>query len=487
MVSQKLADAREYERKAETEIPEELRPLFHLTPRSGWMNDPNGFSEFDGMYHLFYQYYPYDTKWGPMHWGHAVSRDLLHWQYLPCALAPDGPFDPNGCFSGSAECLPDGRQFLIYTGIGTEDAEGKCPQTQNIAVRQGDDFIKYEGNPVLTANDLPNGSSPYDFRDPKVFKKADGTYGCVAVSMDAEGCGRVLYYTSPDGLHWSFDRILIENDGTYGHMWECPDYFELDGKSVLLVSPMEMIRAGTLYSGNSTVCMIGTEAKDGTFSAETEHPIDCGIDFYATQTLLSEDGRRIMVAWMQNWDTITDIGDGMKWNGSMTLPRELHVKNNILVQTPIRELEQLRGSETVYENRTVREKTEFPGIRGRVYDLNVTIRPEERCSFAEIRMAEDEKFHTSLIYRPLEGTLTFDRTFSGSRRAIAHTRSVPVTPGAEGLKLRIILDRFSCEVFIGEGETVMTHRVVTDLSADRISFNAIGSARFDIRGCSLAG
>ena len=120
MTSQTLREARKYEEAFEKTIKKEERPEFHLTPRTGWMNDPNGFSWYKGQYHMFYQYYPYESKWGPMHWGHAVSRDLLHWEYLPAALAPDEFYDMDGCFSGSAIELSDGRQMLMYTGVSKE-------------------------------------------------------------------------------------------------------------------------------------------------------------------------------------------------------------------------------------------------------------------------------------------------------------------------------------------------------------------------------
>ena len=132
MISQKLSEARVYEIKKEAEIAIENRPVFHLTPRVGWLNDPNGFSFYDGLYHLFYQYNPYRPFWGPMHWGHVISRDLLHWTYQPAVLAPDQPYDNgNGCFSGSAQTLDDGRQILLYTGVSWEkQSDGSMKEIQ---------------------------------------------------------------------------------------------------------------------------------------------------------------------------------------------------------------------------------------------------------------------------------------------------------------------------------------------------------------------
>ena len=179
MISQVLRDARKYEETAEKGIGQDERPGFHLSTRVGWMNDPNGFSFYNGEYHLFYQYNPYSSHWDTMHWGHAVSKDLLHWEYRPAALAPDTDYDRDGCFSGSAVTLPDGRQLLLYTGVANEtqpDGSTCALQRQCIAVGDGVDYEKYPQNPVLSEADLPDGSSRCDFRDPIIFCKADGSY-----------------------------------------------------------------------------------------------------------------------------------------------------------------------------------------------------------------------------------------------------------------------------------------------------------------------
>ena len=150
MISNILREARNYEEIMEQLIPEHARPSFHLSSRVGWMNDPNGFSYYQGKYHLFYQYYPYESKWGPMHWGHAVSEDLLHWEYLPAAIAPDTLADKDGCFSGSAVELADGRHLLMYTGVfkGPARPDGTCDDTQTQCVAVGDG-INYENIPAI--------------------------------------------------------------------------------------------------------------------------------------------------------------------------------------------------------------------------------------------------------------------------------------------------------------------------------------------------
>ena len=219
MTSQTLREARTYEEASEKFIKKEDRPDFHLSTRTGWLNDPNGFSYYKGEYHMFYQYHPYDSHWGPMHWGHAVSKDLLHWEYLPAALAPDEFYDRDGCFSGSAIELPDGRQLLMYTGVIKERQKngGFCEvQTQCLAVGDGRDYEKYENNPVLDEKDLPEGSSRFDFRDPKMWRKKDGTYCCVIGNRPADGSGQILLYTSEDGFHWRFKKILASNNNRFG-------------------------------------------------------------------------------------------------------------------------------------------------------------------------------------------------------------------------------------------------------------------------------
>ncbi len=254
-MSQTLRDARRYEEITEKRIEAEEKPGFHLAARVGWMNDPNGFSFYGGEYHLFYQYHPYNSHWGPMHWGHAVSDDLLHWTYLPAALAPDTIYDEAGCFSGSAVELSNGRQLLMYTGVHKEvQADGglREVQTQCIAIGDGRDYEKYQGNPVLDEKDLPDGGSKYDFRDPKMWKAPDGTFRCVVGNCAAERDGQILLFSSRDGLDWKYEKVLAVNHGRFGKAWECPDFFELDGKQVLLTSPMDMLPKGFSSSRGRT-------------------------------------------------------------------------------------------------------------------------------------------------------------------------------------------------------------------------------------------
>lgn len=489
MISEVLREARKYEEMMEKKITDQMRPEFHLSARVGWMNDPNGFSFYHGEYHMFYQYHPFDAHWGSMHWGHAVSKDLLCWEHRPAALAPDRDYDKVGCFSGSAVVLPDGRHLLMYTSVTEkEQADGTVRdiQNQSIAIGDGTDYEKYEHNPVLKADILPEGCSRYDFRDPKIWQAADGSYLCVIGNRPADGSGQILLFSSPDGLEWKYEKVLDANRNRFGKMWECPDFFWLDGKWVLLISPQDMLPRGLEYhNGNGTLCLIGScDEKDWTFVEESDQAIDYGIDFYAPQTTLAPDGRRIMIGWMQNWDTSGIHPREDPWFGQMSLPRELSVKEGRLIQKPVRELEQMRKNKVEYREVLFADSViQLENIEGRRLDLELCIRPGDKehifHKFA-VRFAQNEEYHTAVSFRPRESVLKVDRKFSGERRDVVHQRSCLVRRENGGLKLRLILDRFSAEIFVNDGEQVMTVTFYTDQAARGISFLADGSVSMDV-------
>ena len=496
MISNILREARNYEEIMEQLIPDHARPSFHLSSRVGWMNDPNGFSYYQGKYHLFYQYYPYESKWGPMHWGHAVSEDLLHWEYLPAAIAPDTLADKDGCFSGSAVELADGRHLLLYTGVfkGPARPDGTCDdtQTQCVAVGDGINYEKYSGNPVLTDADIPDGSSKVDFRDPKLWKEADGTFRCVVGNRPADGSGQILYYSSSDGFHWKFESVLAENKNRFGLMWECPDFFALDGKYVLLTSPQDMLPSGFEYhNGNGTLCLIGGFDEQGkTFQEERNQAIDYGIDFYAPQTLLTPDGRRVMIAWMQNWDTLSIASLKTPWFGQMTVPRELSVKNGRLYQWPVRELNALRSGRVSYQSIDFEGELTLEGVKGRTVDVTITLKPgDEKQIYKKFAVwfGQNDTCHTAISFRPYESILKIDRKFSGSRRAIIHQRRCKVPQNGGHITFRMILDRFSAEIFVNQGEQTLSATMYTDQSADGFKFFADGRVTMDIEKYDLGG
>lgn len=495
MLSDALIEARAYEHHMESFVDDDDRPVFHLTPRVGWMNDPNGFSYHDGMYHLFYQYNPYKASWAAMHWGHAVSTDLLSWSHLPVALAPDRPYDDlNGCYSGSAITLDDGRHLIIYTGVGAgernPDGSVRECQTQCVAIGDGVDYVKYEGNPVIGVADLPAGASSEHFRDPRVWRDEDGSYRLVVASLGADGSGQILQYRSEDCLSWELYGTLARNRDRYGIMWECPDIFHLDGRDVLLVSPQFMLPKGhDFYGGNGTLCIVGDLDDEGVELTEGSYAtIDHGIDFYAAQTVLTPDGRRVMIAWMQNWDSVTESPEH-RWFGQMSVPRELHVRDGHLVQWPIRELEARRHDRVCHHDVVLDGAVKLEGVEGRVVDLLLSVRAaDEESPYEEfvIWFAQDDTFHCSLRYRPESGTLKMNRIHAGSRRAYLHHRKCDVLDATTTLELRLVLDRKSVEVFVNGGIQTMTMTIPTDLSADSITFFARGRAVMDVERYDLS-
>ncbi len=492
MSSDLLQRARDFEARYGPHIPDSERPAFHATPTIGWMNDPNGFSCYKGAYHLFYQYHPYSNEWGPMHWGHLKTLDFIHWERLPAALAPDQDYDAAGCFSGSAVELPDGRQLLLYTGVRrSRNAEGfiEDVQTQCVAVGDGVNYEKWPDNPVLDGADLPEGGSTVDFRDPKVWREADGAFYAVIGNRTGDGSGAVLLYRGVDNFKGEFVRTIDRCHNQYGRMWECPDFFPLGGKQVLLVSPQEMSPVGLeFHAGNGTVCLIGDYDPAGAgFQRQYVQAIDYGLDFYAPQTLLTPDGRRIMVAWMQNWATVGARPRHCRWFGQMTLPRELSVRDGRLYQTPVRELEAYRRGRVRHRNIPVSGEINLPGVQGRMLDMTVNVRPtgSEPYRWFRIRVAKDGEHETIIRYRPSDGTLKIDRTRSGLPYDIVHTRSFLVRYRAGEIKLRVILDRFSVEVFVNDGEQAASAVIYTRQEAGAISFEAGGSVLMDVEKYDL--
>ncbi|UJF16106.1 glycoside hydrolase family 32 protein [Jeotgalibaca sp. MA1X17-3] len=459
-------------------IDPSYRHHYHLMAPVGWLNDPNGFVYFRGEYHLFYQYYPYDSVWGPMHWGHATSKDLIHWEHLPVALAPTEPYDKDGCFSGSA-IEKDGKLYLMYTGHVEEN--GKVYQTQCIASSEdGVHFEKHINNPVIGKIEVGEHAELQDFRDPKVFEREDGYYAVIA-SKTEDNRGKILLFKSDDLLEWSFYSVLLEGTKDQGIMWECPDLFHLDGKDVLIMSPIQMTPDKLEYPNtSSTAAFIGeVDWEKGTMTVENIHEIDFGLDFYAPQTTIDGNNRRIMVAWMQMWGRDMPTHDlNHHWAGAMTLPRELKVKDNVLIQRPVSNiyssLEYYTGIENVViENRTVNYRNVFfdNSYMHMVLDVSQT---DEMT----IRLAKNSKSSLALMYDKETEILSFDRKNFGynikgseSEQLTSRQTHVPMINGQ--LVLEIFRDTSSIEIF-ANGLKTMTFTFYEIEKGKDISFEAKG-------------
>lgn len=481
-----LTRARQYEAQHTTDPA--LRPAFHATPPVGWCNDPNGWSCFQGAYHLFYQYYPYDTVWGPMHWGHTVTTDFLHWQDRPCAMAPEDPFDANGCFSGGA-IEWQGRQLLVYTGVMPEGE--KEIQQQCLAIGDGWDYRKAPA-PVLTCDEQPAGASRKDFRDPFLFAQ-DGMLYMLVGGRGFNGHGRLLIYRNahPEdpAARWEFVQVLAENDGSLGSMWECPGLFTLDGRTVLVISPQFVHQSADdrYHCGNDTAALIGQWGGPGTpFVRQADTPLDSGLDFYAPQTMETPDGRRVLIGWMQNWDHCYPPEDA-PWYCQMSLPRELFWQGEALCQRPVRELDAVRRLRTRQQGVTVgRDLVTLEGVSGRVLDCEMDVDVTEASRFG-VRFACGEGCWAELRLDLEEGLLRLDRRHAGGYRDALELRETPLTPVGDTLRLRMVLDRYSAEFFLQDGRQVASLTLYNaPATAEGIAFFAKGKARMDLQLYDLA-
>ena len=437
------------------------RPLWHFTAPAGWMNDPNGLAQFRGEYHLFYQHHPFGTDWGPMHWGHAVSPDLVRWRHLPIALAPSpgGP-DAGGVFSGSA--VDDGGVLsLVYTGHGERQVQ--CLATS----RDGRTFTKHAGNPVLSSP--PEGFPPSDFRDPKVWR-AEGRWWMVAGSK-RNGRGAALLFESGDLRRWSFKAVAAESDGTLGTMWECPDLFALGDRHVLVVSPEGLDRRKAL------VFVGGLDYGTGRFAIESRHIVDHGVDLYAPQSFEDARGRRVVIAWMDSWGSKTWPTKAWGWAGAITVPRLLRLSaGGTPLWAPVPEIETLRGDPlTVPPGEIGPGLRELDAVRGDSLDLELEIDPGSASEVALLaRRSADGRQETRISYDRARATLAIDRDRSGAGDGGVHEAPLPLAPG-QTLRLRVLVDRSSVEVFAQDGRVVLTDRVYPDPSSMGIALEAKGA------------
>ena len=297
------------------------RLKYHFEPQKGWINDPNGLIFYKGRYHAFFQHYPYAPKWGTMHWGHAVSDDLIHWEELPIALYPDQPYEQRkeetgGCWSGSA-VIKDDLLYLIYTSVSDDFG-----QTQSVAVsKDGVHFEKYENNPVIKKYP-PDGG--YDFRDPKVTKIGDIYY--MVLGSGKDNVGKILLYSSENLYDWKYIGVMFEGK-QYGRILECPDFFPFNDKYILMFSQM----------GRQThsVMFIYGDFDGKKFTPISFHTPEAGPHFYAPQTFLDEKGRRIIIGWLNSWGNQANAIED--YVGALSIPRELQMTDGKLYIFPVSE------------------------------------------------------------------------------------------------------------------------------------------------------
>lgn len=438
------------------------------------MNDPNGLVYWNGEYHLFYQYHPASNIWGPMHWGHAVSRDLVHWQHLPIALYPD---DQGMIFSGSAvvdwkNTASFGREALVSVFTYHKDHV----ETQNLAYStdQGRTWTKYANNPVI-----PNPGL-HDFRDPKVLWHENHWVMVLAA-------GRViLFYISTDLKHW-------EPSGNFGNkytctdiVWETPDLFPLtvDGDS-------DMRWVLTVGVGNGVGSRSGTQYFIGDFdgkqfTAENLEGstlwVDYGEDYYAAQSWSDEpDHRRLMLGWMNNWQYAMYVPTS-SWRGSFSLVRELALTRTErgirLLQKPIAELQTLRGEHLHWHQEVIHpDMNLLADIRGDSLELVAEFeinKESDRFGF-RVRMGEGE--HTTIGFKPLQKKLFVDRSHSGQSnfcKEFASTQVADFDPTSSIVRMHIFVDRASVELFCGDGEVAFSVNIFPSEQSQGVELFAEG-------------
>ena len=472
----KLKQAIDYIKCNETTVDSTYRQKYHIMPKIGWMNDPNGFSYYKEEYHLFYQYHPYSSVWGPMHWAHVKSKDLINWEELDIAIAPDEEYDMSGCFSGSA-IEKDGKLYLMYTGHKDIGHPNEIRQVQCMAVSEdGIRFEKYENNPVIGTESLPEEAKEQDFRDPKVYKKIDKYYSVIG-SRNIDESGQILLYSSKDLEKWDYEGNILQSNNGFGKMWECPDLFELEDKDILIMSPQFLEPRGNSYWNiYSSTYMIGKlDYNSCKYSIEKTEEIDYGFDFYAPQTLIDDKGRRIMIAWMQMWERNFPTNDNKhNWAGCMTIPRELKLVEDVLYQIPVEELRYLRKNEVSYENINIKNNTKLENIKGQTIELELEIDMKNSNEF-ELLLLKGKNQETSLKYIKSEELLVFDRykngqDLGGVEMDLKTYRQTNISLVDNKLKLNIFIDRISVEIFINGGLKTMTSTVYPDKESDNIEF-----------------
>ncbi|MEP2936076.1 MAG: glycoside hydrolase family 32 protein [Gilvibacter sp.] len=446
---------------------EPYRSQYHFTPPEKWMNDPNGLVYHQGIYHLFYQYYPEDIVWGPMHWGHATSTDMVHWEHKPIALYPD---ELGLIFSGSAVIDKENT-----TGFGTKEnpplvaiftyhlmkgeQEGRKDfQTQGIAysLDNGDTWTKYEGNPVIGNEGIK------DFRDPKVFwDKNHKKWVMALVAGD-----HAKFYSSSNLKEWSLMSEFGKDKGAHGGVWECPDLFSLPNPTtgepewVLLIS----MNPGAPNGGSGTQYFIGDW--DGTaFTTEQTEPLwlDYGTDNYAGVTYNNEpNNERLFIGWMSNWNYARDTPTKV-WRSAMTLPRTLSLKQTKeglrLANSPYHKVNTLVNNQEPIYSVDMGSFIQKDGIQYKQHLIEFTATSSNTVT---LMLGNEQREFVSFDINPAEGNMIFDRTNSGVidfEESFGAPHFMPYTPEGKEVHVRVFIDASSIEVFVNDGLYVFTEQV----------------------------
>lgn len=437
-----------------TAVVEKHRPQIHFTPKEKWMNDPNGMVYFNNTFHLFYQYYPDSTVWGPMHWGHATSSDMIHWNHQPIALYPDSL---GYIFSGSVVVdsnntsgfgkdgkIPLVAIFTHHDPVG--EKAGKINyQYQSLAysIDEGKTWTKYANNPVLKNPGIK------DFRDPKVSWNVESKKWIMTLAV----LDRIHFYSSSNLKDWKKQSEFGSDVGAHGGVWECPDLFQLEYENekvwILIVS----INPGGPNGGSATQYFTGKF--DGhtftPFQTDTRW-IDFGPDDYAGVTWANTGKRKIFLGWMGNWWYAQEVPTE-KWRSAMTIPRELALEKIddkfYVTSLPVKELISLKTTDTfniTQKSGKLHGPSYFEMSMDNIADFQIELSND---SSEKLVIGFDKKEDSFYIDRTSSGNVQFHKTFAGKHKA-------PRIKKANDLNIILVIDNASVELFADDGLTVMT-------------------------------
>lgn len=456
---------------------ESFRPVYHHTPAYGWMNDPNGMFYKDGVYHLYFQYNPYGSVWGNMHWGHSTSTDLMHWKFEGCAIVPDAW---GAIFSGS--CVVDhentagfGKEAVVafYTSAKSTPWGDIQMQSMAYSLDNGKTFTKYEGNPILT-------SSEKDFRDPKVFWYAPGKHWVMILAVGQH----MEFYSSVNLKEWKKESEFGAMQGAHGGVWECPDLVEIpvegtrEKKWVLICN----LNPGGPFGGSAAQYFVGSfDGKKFVNESPTQTKwMDWGKDNYATVTWNNApDGRCIALGWMSNWQYANNVPT-RQYRSANTLARDLTLYREgqelYLKSTPSSEVKKARGKKVSIPSFKVSEKHEMVNLfeeKQGAYEVEIVIQNTGASKIA-FCLLNDKGEKVSMYYDLNRKQFVMDRSESGKVDFSKDFSAVTVAPVNvdKELTLRLFVDRSSIEAFGEDGKFVMTNLVFPSQPYVKMCFEA---------------
>lgn len=424
-----------------------IRDNLHLKAPGNWINDPNGFIYYKGEYHLFYQYFPYGTRWGTMHWGHAVSKDLVHWEHLGIAVFPTKAYDRNGIFSGSALEI-DGKLHLYYTAVrylesNEEDIHcswNDCYEASQamITSEDGRHFDNWKDKrqiiPVIT--DEEKGDIK-DTRDPKVWEE-DGRYYMVLGSTYQKEIGRAVFFRSADGTSWEYAGEC--RTPAFGETLECPDVFRIGDTYVFVGSPMNVTEAGIEHRHHAKCGLADLKLPECSMRLLGEFRfIDYGLDFYAPQTTLDEDGRRVMIGWIRMPEVVRDEKDKRgSWIGMMSMPRAVDVEDGHIYFRVHPHVD------ACYSRRCLSlDEIDMD----RPFRIKAPIRDGETLNVCGYQITMED------------GCVCTDRSCVFPELGNYRTKAQTPKTGKETCQLDIFVSPHLIEVFVNDGQYVITHVV----------------------------